>query len=209
MALLLVGTMIVAGLGVGTYLLIGTAGPGREQVALTTIRTGTLSYDVPAEWMQGDEPLDSSLGLDFAGVARGPAYECGGQSFLRGVVASTVVSSPVPAESVASTTARVLAAEYYVQRDGAAPAVAVGPARSIDVGGVPASLVEATAVTGTDDGCLATDGVVKVLAVPLGSDGVAVLVVNGDVAGGPAGAPPNPDPATLDAIVASARLIGT
>jgi hypothetical protein len=70
--------------------------------------------------------------------------------------------------------------------------------------------VEATVTVPVDDGCLATGGTILVLAVPTTGDGgvpgTAVLVVNGDTVGGPASAPPVPDRAALDAMVASARL---
>jgi hypothetical protein len=205
-----VGAVVLAGLGVGGYLLIGsrTGAAGAGPVAL--IQTPVLSYDVPADWTQGGDPLTNPFGLDFTGVARGPEYSCGGRSFVRGIVASAVLPGTVALTSVPALT-QGLAQALYTPPDGSRPDVTAGAARPIDVGGVQGSLVEATARTATDDGCLATAGTVLVLAVPTtGTDGkpaMAVLLVNGDDAGGPPDAPPSPSRATLDAIVASARPV--
>jgi hypothetical protein len=175
---------------------------------MTAIQTPTLSYDVPADWTQGGEPLTNPFGLTFSGVARGPEYDCGGRSFVRGIVASAVLPGTVSLASLPALT-QGLAEAFYTPPDGSRPDVSASNGQTVDVGGVQGNLVEATARTATDDGCLATEGTVLVLAVPTtGSDGrpaMALLVVNGDDAGGPANAPPSPSRATLDAIVASAR----
>jgi hypothetical protein len=74
----------------------------------------------------------------------------------------------------------------------------------------PTAAVEGTVTEATvrarDRGgdCDAAAGRVLVLAVPV-SGGAAVLLVAGDTAGGPA-EPGVPEPAALDAVVASARL---
>jgi hypothetical protein len=202
-----VGALVLAGLGVAGFLLLKPADTAAAG-AMTPIQTPTLSYTVPTDWTQGGEPLTNPFGLTFAGVARGPEYECGGRSFVRGIVASAVLPGTVSLTSLPAL-AQGLAQAFYTPPDGSRPDVSASYAQTIDVGGIQGNLVEATARTATDDGCLGTEGTVLVLAVPTsGPDGrpaMALLVVNGDDAGGPADAPPSPSRATLDAIVASAR----
>lgn len=206
--LLLVGALALVGLGVGVVLLIGELRPGGS-ANLADIRTDTLTYGAPEEWIRDDTPLNDSLGLQYAGVARAPGYDCGGGSYLRGLVASSVLPGAHPADAVATTIASTLATDYYTQGDGATPTVTLGPTRTVDVSGTPSTLAEADVETTVGDGCLATSGVVLVLAVPItgadGTEAVALLVVNGDTAGGP-DTTPAVERSVLDAIVASARL---
>lgn len=207
MALLVVGAVVLAGLTGGAILLIGSLRQDRA-ADLATVRTDFLTYGVPADWARDGEPLDNPLGLEFTGVARGTPYECGGRSYLRGVVASALLPAAPPPSAVATGAARLLASSYYTGRDETPADVTVGAPRTVDVGGIEGTVVEATARAASDDGCLATDGVVLVLAVPVtgprGERATALLVVNGDTAGGPQ-SPPMPARATLDAVVASAR----
>ncbi|WP_219416731.1 hypothetical protein [Pseudonocardia nigra] len=208
-ALLAAAAVVLAGLGTATALILDGPEPAPQAPAVTAIRTPALTYEVPTDWTQGGTSVGNILGVDFTGVARGPAYECGGRSLVRGIAASAVLPGGVPADAMAGATARALAEGYYTSStDGEPPEVSVSVPRAVDVGGIEGSLVEATARTAADDGCLATEGVVLVLAVPVTTaDGqvTALLVVNGDRAGGPGDAPPVPERAALDAIVASAR----
>lgn len=208
--LLVVGALMLAGLGIGTALLLGAARQGQTS-ALVPIRGAALTYGVPADWTTGGEPFGAAIGLEFTGVARGAAYECGGSPYVRGIVGSVLLPGSTPPQFAAVEAARLVAGQYYSAQDGAPPQVSVGPPRTVDVAGVEGTLVEAQARTARDDGCLATTGVVLALAVavtgPGGQPGTALLLVNGDAEGGPDD-PPSPDRATLDAIIASARPAG-
>lgn len=215
-ALVLAGTIVLAGLGVGTFLAVrgATGAPGsiagaEPPVSFRDVRTPFLSYAVPSDWdVAGNVEDPTALGLAFTGTAAGAAYDCAGESYLRGVVSSTLVPDASPPAEIAGVFARELGRSYY-SGDAGEPEVTVRTPRVVDVGGVTGSVVEATVRTATDDGCLATEGTVLVLAVPAaGPDGApstALLMVNGDVSGGPA-EPASPDRTTLDAIVGSARL---
>ena len=206
--MVVVGGVVLAGLGVGAFLLFGSARYGTAAGPVSTVRASGLDYDVPGDWTQGGAPLTTPFGIDFTGVARAPAYDCAGRSLVRGVVASALLPSTVSAASITALT-QALAEAFYTPPDRTRPEVAVDSARNVDVGGVQGRLIEATARTATDDRCLASEGTVLVLAAPTtGPDGkqaVALLVVNGDRAGGPIGAPTMVPRPVLDAIVASAR----
>ncbi|GAA2572713.1 hypothetical protein [Pseudonocardia hydrocarbonoxydans] len=209
-ALIAVGVLLLAALGVGGYLLVTrTSGGPVVPADFRPVSTSVLTYAVPPGWQDSASP-GSVLGAPLEGRVEGPAYECGGGRYLRGLVASAFVPGERPAAAVAAAFARETGSAFYSTADGALPEVRVSDARPFDVGGVPGRLVEATSRTPADDGCLATSGTVLLLAVPAagpdGSPGTAVLVVNGDTAGGPADAPPVADRATLDAVLASARL---
>jgi hypothetical protein len=202
-----VGALVVAALGVGAVLLARSL-RGGAAANLVEIRTDALTYGVPADWTPRDTPLNDSLGVVSTGIALAPGYDCGGGSYLRGLVGGSELPGGLTPDSVAPQAAEQLATEFYTLPDGSEPAVTLAPSRTVDVGGVESVLSEATARTAGDDGCLATSGTVLVLAVPTtakgGGDAVELLVVNGDTAGGP-DATPVLDRATLDAIVASVR----
>lgn len=224
-ALLVIGAIVLAGLGVGTFLLVRTATSGGSgpvaspqatatPVELRTVRTSAFTFDVPLDWQPTTNTNPSVfLGVTFEGVTVAPGYDCGGNNgYSRGIVSSAFVAGERPAASVASTFGQEIGRQYYTTSAGLAPTVTLSGARPVDVGGVEGQLVEATIRAAADDGCLAVGGVILLVAVPTtgpgGAPGTALLVVNGDTEGGPATAPPNPDRAVLDAIVDGARLTG-
>jgi len=210
-ALVVVGVLVLAGLGVGAYLLVNTTSSAAPAVPadFRTVTTPTLIYAVPPGWLDSANVL-SLLGAPLEGRADAPGYTCADAPYFRGLAASTFVTGERPAGSVATALAREAGRAFYQSATGAAPDVEVSAPRPFDVAGAEGQLVEATARTPVDDGCLATTGTVLLLAVsttgPEGARGTAVLLVNGDTAGGPPSAPPLPDRATLDAVLASARL---
>lgn len=114
-----------------------------------------------------------------------------------------------PPDVVARDFARALGTRYYLSS--VPPRVAVSSPRPMRVDGVTGSLVEATSRVAVDDVCLATEGALLVLALPVtgpsGTSAVALFVVNGDVTGGPAD-PPAPSRETLESILASVHLSG-
>ncbi|HVL84743.1 MAG TPA: hypothetical protein VM367_10740, partial [Pseudonocardia sp.] len=205
-ALVLAGVLVLAGLGVGAWLLLPLGGSGGVDTSrFQTIRTPEVVYAVPPDWRPGGlGSALSVLGIDLPTVTTGPRYECGAANYYRGLVASgTIPRLPFTDQALGSAAAQ-LATNFY--RSTGPPSVTVGPVQRITVGGAPASRVEATVTTPTDDGCLATEGVVVVLAIPLAGDaGTALVVVNGDLQGGP-DRPPSPDRPTIDAIVESVAL---
>ncbi|MGH3566123.1 MAG: hypothetical protein ACRDRH_08845 [Pseudonocardia sp.] len=209
MALFAVVAIVLSGLGLGTFLLVrGGSTAASTPANFQTVRTPFLIYAVPPDWNTAAPP-QTLPGAVFIGAADAPGYECGGQRYLRGSAASALVETTRPAADVAATFARALGGGYYTSNSGTPPEVIVSPGRAVDVAGAPGTLVEATVRTPEDDGCLATRGTLLVLALPAaGPSGAAtaLLVVNGDTAGGPAAAPPVPARETLDAIVNSARL---
>ncbi|MBW0113612.1 hypothetical protein I4I84_33420, partial [Pseudonocardia sp. KRD-182] len=208
-ALVVVGVLLLAALGVGGYLLLNRATGTVVPADFRPITTATLSYSVPPDWVDSANS-GSVLGAPLEGRADAPGYECDGNQYYRGVIASAFVPGERPAAAVAAAFARETGSSFYVSAAGAPPQVEVSDARSFEVDGVPGQLVEATSRTPTDDGCLATEGTVLILAVPTagpdGAPGTAVLVVNGDTTGGPSTAPPSPDRSTLEAVLASVRL---
>ncbi|WP_218597619.1 hypothetical protein, partial [Pseudonocardia oceani] len=204
-----VGVLLLAALGVGGYLLLNRATGTAVPADFRPITTATLSYSVPPDWVDSANS-GSVLGAPLEGRADAPGYECDGNQYYRGVIASAFVPGERPAAAVAAAFARETGSSFYVSAAGAPPQVEVSDARPFEVDGVPGQLVEATSRTPTDDGCLATVGTVLILAVPTtgpdGAPGTAVLVVNGDTTGGPSTAPPSPDRSTLEAVLASVRL---
>lgn len=210
-ALIAVGVLLLAALGVGGYLLVRdtSTGPVAVPAGFRPVTTSTLSYAVPPGWTDSPNAL-SVLGAPFEGRADAPGYSCDDAGYFRGVAASAFVPGERPAAAVAGAFARETGRVFYLAANGAVPDVRLSEARPVDVDGVQGQLVEATASTPADDGCLATNGVILLLAVPTtgpdGAPGTAVLVVNGDTAGGPATAPPLVERTVLDAVLGSARL---
>jgi hypothetical protein len=210
-ALVLVGLLVLAGLGVGAFLLVrattgGGTGPGGAPAALRDVTAAGLTFGVPLDWAPDPSPQVTIAGLPVEGAHTGPGYECGGQPYLRGFTAALRVGLELPPDLTAEQLAQLAGTSFYTPGDGTPADVRVSDARAVDIGGVQGQLAEAT-VTVPDDGCLATGGTVLVLAVPV-AGGTSVLVVNGDTTGGPPDAPPVPARATLDAMVASARPAG-
>ncbi|MHA6793310.1 hypothetical protein ACVGVM_07280 [Pseudonocardia bannensis] len=213
-ALLTVGAVVLAGLGLGVFLLVrgtGSVTPSNFQA----VRTSYLEYSVPPDWTAAPPGQMSSLpvlGVSFDGIVDGPEYRCDGATYLRGTVSSGLLTGPgteTAPETVARTFARELGTVYYTALR--PPEVRVSAPRTVAVSGVTGWVVEATARTPADDGCLAIEGTVLVLALPTtapdGAAATALLVVNGDVAGGPV-TPPSPTRETLEQILGSARLPG-
>jgi hypothetical protein len=164
-----------------------------------------FAYEVPPSWQQlGTSYQSSSLpNVTMSHIASFGDYSCGGRTLGRGTLGSTSVAKGDPA-AIATNFARSLGDELYAQ----VPhhQVVVGPPRQTNRDGPdgPINGVQVdAAVTGPPDPCTASRGVVKVLALEA-RDRVVVLVVNGDLAGGPA-TPAPPAETDLQRIVDSAR----
>ncbi len=182
-----------------------------SRTAGTTVTTPFLSYTPPAGWSA--PPPDLGSGTDapaLTGVVHGPGYECGGQSFVRGLAAAALLPTGAevgPAE-LAERLARWFAATSYAAPGGAPPDVTVAPLRPVPVDGpggtVAGTVVEVSVRAPAGPAGCSAGGTVLALGAPV-SGGAAVLLVAGDSSGGPT-APAAPDRSTLDAVLASVRL---
>jgi hypothetical protein len=187
----------------------GTVAPFRAQDDWTTLSNpdSGLSYQIPPTGWSTNPQVGKVGSVTLAQGAERTAYTCGKplERLLRGVLGSG--SAPhIDPGSLAASIAQSAANQYYATGS-SLPKVAIGPARPVQrrtrsgalLRGV---LVRATATQHADP-CLASTGelLVFVLQFP---DHDGVLLVNADVAGGPA----QPAPATdgeLLTIVGTAR----
>ena len=178
----------------------------------STVTTPFLSYVPPPGWSAA--PADAEAAVDapsLTGVVHGPGYTCGGEQYLRGFAAAALLptdASAGPADR-GERVARWFADTAYAAPDGTPPEVAVAPPRPVRVAGrggpVDGTVTEATVrAPGGRGDCAATGGTVFALAAPV-SGGAAVLLVAGDVEGGPT-QPATPDRAVLDTVLAGVRL---
>jgi hypothetical protein len=165
-----------------------------------------LSYQIPPNW--STDPQVGTIGSVALGQgAQRTAYTCGKpvERLLRGVLGSGSAPQINPA-TLAASMAQAAATQYYAT-DSAPPTVTLQAAQPVQrttragatLKGV---LVRATATQNVDP-CLASKGEVLVLVLQF-ADHDGVLLVNADLAGGPA----SPAPATdreLLAIVGTAR----
>lgn len=166
-----------------------------------------FAYEAPPSW----QPLGTSYqsrslpNVTVTHIAALGDYSCGGKTLSRGTLGSTSVAKGDLA-AIATNVARSLGDELYAQVPG--HQVRPSPPRQVTRDGPkgPVSGVQVdAAVTGPADPCTASSGVVKVLALEA-SDRVVLLIVNGDLAGGPA-TPAPPAEADLQRIVDSGRPV--
>lgn len=171
-----------------------------------------LSYQIPPTgW--STEPHEGTAGtVDLTQGANTGPYDCGSPARLyqRGILGSG--SAPrIDPGTLATAIAEQAATAYYTPVGGTAvPHVTAGPPVRVLVRAPSGSTVTGAEVravaTRPADPCVAGSGEVFVLVLALpGQDGV--LVVNGDLAGGPADPPP-PGEDRLRTIVATAQPIG-
>ena len=165
----------------------------------TTLRNQAagLQYQIPPQlWTpETDNGTDGPVSL--RNGARRTAYQCGNPSqlYVRGELGSGTAPAAGAAQ-VATALAYTAASQYYAT-GAKGPQITVGQPASTTrrtPGGrtVTGAVVQAIASQSADP-CLASRGEVLILVLQLGNAD-AVLMVNGDVAGGPA----NPAPATAD-----------
>lgn len=164
-----------------------------------------LSYQIPPRDWRVNPDVGSVGSVRLAQGAELTAYTCGSppERLLRGVLGSGSAPRTDPT-NLANSLATAAANEYY--HDSAAPTVKVDPPQPITrtSGGkkLPGVLVRAVASQHADT-CLASQGEVLVFVLQFG-DHDGVLMVNGDLAGGPADPAPSTD-AELRAIVGTAQ----
>jgi hypothetical protein len=165
-----------------------------------------LSYQIPPDWST-DPQVGTISSVALGQGAKRTAYTCGKptERLLRGVLGSGSAPKIDPA-TLAAAVAQAAATQYYAT-DSAPPSVTLQPAQPVTrttkagtkLTGV---LVRATATQRVDP-CLASKGEVLVFVLQF-ADHDGVLLVNADLAGGPA----SPAPATereLLTIVGTAR----
>jgi hypothetical protein len=160
-----------------------------------------LSYQIPpADWHTNPD-VGSAGPVKLTQGAERAAYTCGNpvERLLRGVLGSGSAPRTDPA-GLANSVAMAAATAYY--HDSAAPTIKLDPPQRITRTGLTGVLVRAVASQHTDK-CLASQGEVLVLVLQFG-DHDGVLVVNGDLAGGPSDPPPATD-AELRAIAGTAQ----
>jgi hypothetical protein len=167
-----------------------------------------LSYQIPpANW--STSPQDGSVAqVTLAQGAERSAYTCGKppERFIRGVLGSGSAPGTDPA-TLAEAVAQAAATQYYSTDGAAPPTVTVDQAqpvtRKTDSGATLRGATVRAIAHQHADPCLAGEGEVLVFVLRF-PDHDGVLLVNADVAGGPA----SPAPATdreLMRIVSTAR----
>ncbi len=200
-----------------------TAGPDTTTAPVTTTTStrpegrevrnsaAKLRYQVPASWSVDPDAapitLESVPGVTLTGLAGLAEYRCGGKVYSRGVVDSATVEGG-EVNQRASDLARAFGAAFY--RGGTGVQVDVGTPRAVtrraeDGSEVTGAQVDATITTSGDD-CLAVKGRISVLLLEH-RGGLRLLLVNGDLEGGPA-TPLPADPDDLAAITDSGMPAG-
>jgi hypothetical protein len=213
LALVVVGALVVA----GVVLVRGNLAGYRPAIPASyrPITTPFLTYSVPPGWRSNPAGGPFALGVGFEGRADAPSYTCRGNGYIRGSASSALVSDRGDPAQLAAQFATRIATQSYTGTSGRVPAVTVVSTTPVQVPGpggaeTTGSLVEVRATPPSSDGCLGTEGLVLVLAVPTtagGRAGTALLTSGVDSAGGPA-IPPLPPREEMDLIAASAALPG-
>jgi hypothetical protein len=166
-----------------------------------------LSYQIPPTGWSTNPAVGTAGSVTLTQGAQLPAYTCGNpvERLLRGVLGSG--SAPRTDPAVLGAAVATAAANQFYRSGTTAPTVKLDPAQPVrrtTASGTTLTgvLVRAT-VTQHADPCLASKGEVLVFVLQF-SDHDGVLVVNGDLAGGPASPAPATD-AALRAIVDTAQ----
>jgi hypothetical protein len=169
-----------------------------------------LSYQIPTTGWATKQQVGTAASIALTQGADLTAYVCGNpaEQLLRGTLGSGT-SPPVPPGSLATSVALAAASQFYLAGT-APPKITMDPPQAVRYpakGGrqLPGVYVRAIA-TQNADRCLAARGEVLVLVLQF-PDHDAVLVVNGDLAGGPAKPPPTTEDA-LRKIIGTATAIG-
>ncbi|TDV51077.1 hypothetical protein [Actinophytocola oryzae] len=156
-----------------------------------------LSYQVPSDWKQSNNPVKSGLGVDFTGAADYGNYDCEGAGYVRTFAASGDVQGKDGKDLDLATTVEDFAKSFATTYYGEDAQVDVPTPTDTKVDGKTAMTVTAKVKQNvTAPNCQASDGEVSLVGVLLETDGqpkgVAMMVVVNDLNGGPA------DPKALD-----------
>jgi hypothetical protein len=166
-----------------------------------------LSYQVPGDWKEASNKVDTGLGVQFSGSAEYGSYACEGANYIRTFVGSGDVEGKDGADLDLATTMEDFAKSFGTTYYGKDAQVDVPTPKETKVDGKTAMTVTATVKQNvTKPNCQATEGEVAMVGVLLEQDGkpkgVAMLVVVNDTTGGPS------DPKPLDPSV-SQDILGT
>lgn len=187
-------------------------GPHPDWTTLINPASGLL-YQIPPSGWRPENAAGGNVGqVQLREGAYFTAYTCGSpaQIYQRGQLGSGSAPRADPT-ALATSLAQLAATNYYTAPGSTtAPTVTVGgpePVQRTLPNGTPVSGVQVEAVANQQsDPCLASQGEVLVLVLALG-DRDAVLVVDGDIQGGPATPPPATDD-QLQAILDTATPTG-
>jgi hypothetical protein len=190
----------------------GTVGPVRQDGWTELLNPDAgLTYQIPPAGWSAMPHLGPAGTVDLAqGATTGP-YTCGSppQLYDRGILGSGSAPRSDP-RTLATAIAEQAATAYYTPQGGPAPQVKPAAPTTVLVrapsGGTVTGAVVRAVATRPAGPCVAGSGSVFVLVLAL-SDRDGVLVVNGDLAGGPADPPP-PGQSLLRTIVGTAQPIG-
>ncbi|MFC5052592.1 hypothetical protein [Saccharothrix xinjiangensis] len=164
----------------------------------------SYSYDVPKGWSprSGSATVEGMVDVRLTGLSLVDAYDCGDGGFTRGGAGGVVVPQ-TDLTAAAKDFAQKLGTQFY--RSAPQSEVKLGEPKAVKLGDIEGVQVDATITTSGDE-CLATKGMVKVLALK-GDRGYHVFFANGDLEGGPAQPKPVAE-ADLQAMVDSVRPLG-
>ncbi len=168
---------------------------------------GQIAYDVPPDWQvlpENDTWAAPSLGnVVFQGLSNGVPYTCGG-GFVRGQVGSTAVEQSQPIDVTANQFADLVGREIYrttsPQMD-----LQVAPPQPLQIDGVEAVRVDATATLPPGNPCLPTEATISTVVLKA-KESFVVVVAGADSAGGPP-EPPAPGAEVVGQIVESTRPV--
>jgi hypothetical protein len=202
---LVVGVGIVIG---GTRTIPGEASPVIPRPGWTTLSDpgSGLSYQIPPTGWSTNPDVGTAGSVALRQGANRTAYVCGTppERLLRGVLGSGSSPRTDPA-ALADAVASSAAGQYY-RNSGNPPTIKLDPPqpvrRTTHQGVVLTGVLVRAVATQHVDPCLASSGEVLVFVLRF-SDHDGVLVVNGDLAGGPATPAPATD-AELRTIVGTA-----
>nr|CTQ92009.1 hypothetical protein [Kibdelosporangium sp. MJ126-NF4] len=169
-----------------------------------------LTFEVPPDWelADDDESLTTSNGVKLGHLADWGRYTCQGGEYGRAFAASGVAQPDRKPGKAAAELAAAVAADQYSDGHRTA-AVNVGKPQSLAVDGAQGAMVRAEAalpqVDETDE-CTSSKGTITVVALTTAA-GNSVLVIAADSVPGPDQPTPLADPARLEAIVKSLRVV--
>ncbi len=162
-----------------------------------------FSYDSPKTWKTSSTNgfIEGLPDVKMTGITTYGDYECAGKNYNRGNTGGAVVAQADPG-AVAKDVADKLSKQYY--KSGTAT-VALSEPRPVTLPNTTVSGFQVDSViTTTGNECLASKGAIKILVLK-GSKSLHVFMANGDLEGGPAGAPAPVSDADLQAMVDSVK----
>ncbi|QGK70957.1 hypothetical protein GIY23_16825 [Allosaccharopolyspora coralli] len=168
---------------------------------------GQIAYDVPPDWQvlpENDTWSAPTLGnVVFQGLSNGAPYSCGG-GFVRGQVGSTAVEQAQPIDVTANQFADAVGREIY-RTTSPQMQLQLAPPQPLQIDGVEAVRVDATATLPPGNPCLPTEATISTVVFQA-KESFVVVVAGADSAGGPP-EPAAPGAEVVGQIVESARPV--